>query len=157
MEKIVASLKYGRIYGKRMKMLFVAVIFMGVLWIVVSTNLQSTKWVVLGIIEGILICCFGVYYLAKNYNLKKRVKIWEIDAIQLKACVYQESNSVSYNPLHIKIHLIFEYQNQTMKKISGTGKGQSGFDIMYKQFVNKEIDILYSPKYDEVMLLKPKK
>ena len=71
MEKIVASLKYGRIYGKRMKMLFVAVIFMGVLWIVISTNLQSTKWVVLGIIEGILICCFGVYYLAKNYNLKK--------------------------------------------------------------------------------------
>ena len=50
----------------------------------------------------------------------------------------------------IKISVSFRYQNKTVRK-------HSIYDLCFRRYVDKEVRILYSPTYDEVLLCKESK
>ena len=49
-----------------------------------------------------------------------------------------------------KFGVEFNVESDTIKKVS------LRYDVFYKSIKDKEIEILYSPKYDEVMILESK-
>ena len=72
------------------------------------------------------------------------------DAVRLKASATlrdTRTNDSAYNPIVYKILVTFEYDGNEHSKISG-------YSATYLQYtIKKEIQIAYSPKYDEVFVL----
>lgn len=101
-----------------------------------------------------------IYVKVKNDKIKKKIIMWLYDAVELKAyCKKVDENRLGIQPKAVKIQVKFEYNNKTYSRES-TAKifgGQQGYLSIYKKYVNKKIRILYSPKYDEVMILKEPK
>ena len=51
-----------------------------------------------------------------------------------------------------KLKVAFKYENKKHVAYSGT-KQVNGYDRIFFRYSNRQIKILYSPKFDEVMLL----
>lgn len=100
-----------------------------------------------------------VLLIIENNKLRKKITLWIEDAIELKA--YSKNigeNRLGIQPKAVKIQVRFKIQDQTFTRES-TAKvfgGQKGYLGIYKKYSDREINILYSPKYDEVLILKDK-
>lgn len=128
-----------------------------------------------------VICtCIVLPVICVYANRKLKIKLWLKDAVMLDAkCVrtYDDPNVVNRRGISrlfvvsdqnysdvvkdtygIKIAVSFEYNGQQMSRISGHKKNKKlfnlldGYDTAYKKFAGRDIKILYSPRYDEVMI-----
>jgi hypothetical protein len=92
-----------------------------------------------------------VYILVKNNKLKIRIKIWLEDAIETTAYSKQAGeNRLGIQPKAIKILVKFKIGDRVIKRES-TAKvfgGQKGYLGTFKKYADREINILYSPKYE---------
>jgi hypothetical protein len=94
-----------------------------------------------------------------NRKLKKHILSCMEDAVSLKAYSYViDTNSYDLLlwPHGVKIKIKFKYLGKHYSKIS-RGKmlgGTEGYHQIYAKYGNRNVRILYSPKYDEVLLLK---
>ena len=87
----------------------------------------------------------------KNKTAKKWVPIILEDAVELQAKVTLHKEIVRANPYgtgssSYKIKVEFEYEGELRTKISSKGA--------YKKYIDEILPIAYSPKYDEVFILK---
>jgi len=97
------------------------------------------------------------FVLKKNNQLRKKIIIWLEDAIEINA--YSKKigeNRLGFQPKAVKIQVTFmlngkTYIRESTVKVFGGEKGYLG---TYKKYADREIRILYSPKYDEVLILK---
>ena len=101
--------------------------------------------------------CF--FLIIKNNKLKRRIYLYLEDAVQLSA--YSKSIDALYGRLRfyngVKIKISFIFQGKNYIKISGNPNKdnfENGYDRVFIKYCDKKIDILYSPRYDEVMILK---
>ena len=95
----------------------------------------------------------SVAFLIADRRVRKLINEWQKDAVKLTAKAKSRSIvSVRFNK-GSKLHVRFVYNNKTIERLSGT-KITNGFDTLYPTLDNKNITILYSPKHDEVMILK---
>lgn len=108
-------------------------------------------------IFSILMLSFALYLIVGNHKKKKKIKIWLNDAVKLKAYSQNisEYNSV-FNIKGIIIRVIFQFNGKRYIKESTVKNemGNKAYLVTYKKYADRDIDILYSPKYDEVMILK---
>ena len=100
----------------------------------------------------------SLYIKLKNDRLKREIKIWLEDAIQLVANVKQLDCCMSMPifPKAVKIQVEFKFNGKKCFKVSSTkicGLPQ-GYSSIFNKYINRKINILYSPKYDEVLILK---
>ena len=113
--------------------------------------------VVSGNILFVSLMSVAIYIKVKNDRLKKKILLWLEDAIETIA--YSKKigeNRVGLPPKATKIRVRFAINGVTYKRES-TAKivgGQRGYLGTYNKYANREIRILYSPKYDEVLILK---
>lgn len=164
---IIASLEFGAVYtglklcsliGTLVSLFGVSVIFS------IFAIIQDISFLA-GMI-AFFICAIGLLIvLIINHHNLKLIKLWKEDAILCTAktkilgssCIY--SGGVSL--LTAKISVIFYCQGKLIKKESGTKKSTgiklfNGYSKIFMRFSDREIQILYSPKYDQVMILKDK-
>ncbi len=163
---IIASLKYGRIWSGKLLLLWIflslfglgAIIFSLPCWTFWNLREEMIEFIAcMGV--GILFLSIGLTYLIKNHILKKKIDIWLEDAVELKAVSQRFDRIWSFpyiNFRYVKIHIEFRYNKKRIHKYSGDGK-RNGYDTVFYKYADREIDILYSPKYDEVMILKESK
>lgn len=168
MKKIIASLSYGRVFSA---FLFTVVILGGVLSLVaIALSIfmaidEGNNFILIILFLPVLVlgCC--VYILIYQIKLRSKIKEWTKDAIELKArskIVDSIIDGAVFKKYKIKVS--FQYNGRVIVKESGIGKNgtiiwgslSSGYDIRYRKYSDREIWILYSPKYDEVLLLKDK-
>lgn len=81
--------------------------------------------------------------LAEKIKPHKEIEKWMQDAIEYDV----QCTSVEKNGKKDAICVKFDYNGRTITKVS------NGCSRYYTKCVGKEIKILYSPKYDEVMIL----
>lgn len=160
---IVASLSHGRVLNKSWGLFWGICVFVGIGIIIFALpcwsfwGLQNET---LGMIAfmgiGVLFFLSGSIILLKSIFLKRKICLWMKDAVALKAYSQKFETRASFptfNFHYIKIFISFSYNKQKKKRYSGD-KRHSGYDTVFYRYADKEIDILYSPKYDEVMILK---
>ena len=100
---------------------------------------------------SIFVMLFPGYFLFREYRLNQKIKLWLQDAVRLEAkCSELGARGGAYAGAGIEITVSFCYD--------GNQRTASGFGLVYKNYAGRVVDILYSPKYDQVMMLRlPKK
>ena len=108
-------------------------------------------------IGAIALLSVFIFIKVKDNKLKNKVKIWLEDAVEIKAYSKKVGeNRLGLQPKAIKIQVQFSlndihYIRESTAKVFG---GWEGYVGCFNKYANREISILYSPKYDEVLILK---
>lgn len=159
MERVIASLKYGRIWKKSALILWIMEVFGLVLAAYSFCYLvgETIDWMgfVLLFVVGMFFVIVSFIFLLKNFLVINKCKKWLQDAMLLnaKAKGIKHPNWIVPEDFgRIKLEITFIYNNKKIKKFSGT-KPTNGYSLIFFRFADKDINILYSPKYDEVMIL----
>ena len=99
---------------------------------------------------------FSVYLLIKNRRLRNKISLWLEDAVIVDARL-REVHQRYGNPYRIEV--AFDYSGKKCSYYSKEGnrvEGYGKFFMKYCKRSNGKSAILYSPHYDQVLLLKPK-
>lgn len=156
---IVASLKYGRIFRKSLIFLwlmFAVGLFLGIYSFVFLFGVERSIWGIIGLIlGGILFSGTALYLIVKNYINCKNCKKWAQDAIELNATsVGIKKAYFAFSNIGLrKLKVSFKYNKKKYVKYSGT-KQTNGYDRVFLKYSDTQITILYSPQFDEVMIIK---
>lgn len=164
---IDVSLSRGKLFVKTDYILLSVCLFIFCLMpllTVVFFFIPEIEWdreliVVLIITNLLSFACMSIpiFLFAKDKKTKSKVRIWLEDAIELKAFVnYVDEKIALLQPAatKIQVNLILDgkhFYKESSVKHSGW---QPGYDKFFTKYVNKEVKIMYSPKYDEVMIIK---
>lgn len=154
---ILSTLKYGKYINLKTTkrciitlyicLAVILITFISGLYYVIKEHefalLCMSIFVTIGIIIGIIYCTY-------LYKTRKLINLWLIDSVKLTAY----SKIVNDAKDKYNLEITFEYNNATITK---TGKLKTNWLEQQKDFTfynKKQINILYSPNYDEVIILK---
>ena len=164
---VVFSLSLGGLISKRQLKFIIAIIFISMLFPLITIGMVCTPFVwdtqriicvIFANIISLSLLFFLIYVLVRDKINKKKVVIWLNDAIELKAySKTTDRKKLPFLPRGITIEVVFKINNISyVREISkrNFGGGKAYYSIM--KYADREIDILYSPKYDEVIILKDK-
>lgn len=155
-KEIVYTFKYGGYVIKKVKLiLFIIPISLIVVGLIIFTvlfiNKENGAWesLILSVIGLIFFCIFLILIL-KEKRQDKKILCWLKDEnlYETKAIPWEFSNKVIGFATYHRMGIDFINNEKLNRKIS------LGYDAFYKNVKDKEITILYSPKYDQVMILK---
>ena len=166
LQDIKQSLSYGKLFtGKLEKLIYCNLGVMSVLSVlmvaVTILVLCLGQYTIIEISMCIFWCVFSLIVfvitlvmVVHNKKHKKQILLWIEDAIETSAIVKGlPRKKFSLAPYQVAIE--FFYNNQYVKKISNAGSLFTGYHIRY-DIIGSKVAILYSPKYNEVMILKDK-
>ena len=166
MKRIAASLRYGKLL-KKTAIFFVVGIVISIVILIVTFNLlfqlilngnDDVSGTILAIIGGLCLgggyLWFCSYLLVNDVINVKKCKEWLKDAVELDAyCegIRDENTNILLRKFCLKLKVYFKYNDKKLIRYSLT-KHNDGYDICLYKYANKDLKILYSPKYDEVMI-----
>ena len=164
---IDVSLTYGQLYTKKhFSLLYIclAISLLMPILTVVLFFLPDVEWdrflivtVVLFNLFSLFLLAVVIFALAQDKKAKNKVRLWLEDAIEIKAFAnFVSEKMTSLTSIATKIQVDFMLDGKHYYKVSGVKHAgwQAGYDKAFTKYVNKEVNIMYSPKYNEVMILK---
>ncbi len=167
LQDIDASLTYGqifsgKIYGISVVLLSIATAFMGLAVILVPITEHEYKsdivFLVCGSILFALLLLSSISLQMFFNKGKKKAALWLKDAVILDAQAKSLGQTLHVRNLIMRtataIEVDFEYDDRRCSRQS-TYKDKPLYLAVYTKYADKKILIAYSPKYDEVMLIKP--
>lgn len=99
-------------------------------------------------------------FIIKNEKKRKQVELWIEDSIEIEAT----SNSIGVKRQLglfdcVKIQVNFEidgicYSRESDSNIYKKKNFEGGYYYLWSKYADRKVKILYSPKYDQVMILK---
>ena len=105
-----------------------------------------------GVIISLLLSLY-VYLLVRNIKDNNNIKTWLEDAVMLHATISKVGlYDRRYQPYQIAV--TFEYNHKKQVKISLKGDKFFAYGNYFSRYKNGAIKIYYSPRYDEVMIIK---
>lgn len=162
-----AILSYGQVYSSKSWDIFFIAMFSSnaflalcgiALWIFSGTDEEFLFYGIAVFIFGIvLLLIIGLLYIYIMHGRRKAKKyLKDAEVLNAKATASGSEWEVRVSPITAffkKTSLVvkFRYNGKRYLKISCVGLP------VYNKYTDKEITIAYSPKYDEVMLLKSEK
>lgn len=163
---IGASLSLGAVLSKRqllivyisMALCLVLPLITVILLVIPEVVWDGALIATMTLADIIMLSFLGVliYVTVKNSAIRKKIIVWMADAVPLKAyCREIDRDRPGFQPAAVKIQVKFKYNNKKYTRIS-TAKvfgGLKGYLGTYKKYADKDINILFSPEYDEVMIL----
>ena len=165
-KKIVATINYGRLlWGKY----FILILFNFIISLLIPTvtitililvSKNMIIWEPKIILTLILANIFSIFLFSVSLSIliidkkkKKKISLMLKDAIKLNAFVKRKPiTQIGENPYRVSIS--FKFNDLLKEKVSPNGNIFVGYSKTYLKYVNQNIEILFSPKYDEVMFLK---
>ena len=91
-----------------------------------------------------------IFIKRKDSRAKEKVAIWLEDAVELKA--YSVGLGLRQNGTKIKVDFLFDGKHCYKESTAKVFGGYDGYVNCFNKYVNRELKILYSPKYDEVVI-----
>lgn len=164
-QDIGANLQIGQIYTNKMLITliccFVMECFVVILGIAISIDDISNKIWICFIMGGIILGIITWLTIRYLNGIKRKVKLWLEDAIILAAKTKKIDTSIACRAPGIclstsAIQVRFRYAGKEYVK-SSTHKGKVYCLHIYNKYADRKILIAYSPKYDQVMLIKPER
>ena len=155
-----ASLKYGKFTSKCMLfVLFLSIISMVWLDLIILLLLKAkivSKNITIGLLCAALFCTalllmfFTITVVCITRNHK--VLLWTKSAVVVKANIkkFDEDFSI-FAPNRIVV--MFTFNKKKIKKISSSGNCFIGYAKFFIRYVGDNVNILYSPIYDEVIFI----
>lgn len=93
--------------------------------------------------------------LIKDKRLKNKILPSLDDAIKLVAYSKTISNrKFGLQPKYYRIEESFTIAGKKCIDVSGSENGAKSYHKIFKSYHDREIEILYSPKFDQVLILK---
>ena len=170
LKRIAATLKYGKFDGTDRKIYIV--IYVCLILIIVGTivgtvfliknavDSQENGNSIIGYAGGgvvvITLIGFFAYLVMRNEKARKEIYLWLDDAVELKAYSKKtgEYQPKAFSGYVYKIKIEFKYNGKRYSYFSRNRN--DGYSDYWLYFLDQQVDILYSPKYEEVMILRPK-
>ena len=166
-QDIDASLKYGqvfsgKIWGSAVILLSIASACIGIVVIIIPITSIEYRSDIIFIVCGSFLFIFLVLstvIIQMFFNKgKKKAALWLKDAVILDAQAKSLGQTLHVRNLIMRtataIEVDFEYDDRRCSRQS-TYKDKPLYLAVYTKYADKKIRIAYSPKYDEVMLIKP--
>ncbi len=177
LSNIIFSLSRGKFDGESRNKIIIPYIILVIIFgfgliltvVMFSIEYVNGKMSLAGYMGGMISITFGFSVLlfiwfiliCRNEKIRKEILLWVEDAIELNA--YSKSLGVkswfgiSLNKLQIEfvidgIHYVRTTENEC-RGVLDRGR-PVGFFSGLSKYVDKKVKILYSPKYDQVMILK---
>ncbi len=152
MRKIVASLKYGRVWGKLL-WIWIGVILFGVVLLLCGCvlkgdSLEDRLGKIGCIAYGVFSIGLGGYFLIKNAYANAQIKKWTKDGVCVSVYARGIANPVNTPKDHGRCKLWIEFVYEGKKRILHT----AAEDTVFAQFSDRFIEIIYSPKYDQAVI-----
>ena len=165
---IDASLSYGQIFLSQawiVMLIFIlvcTVLFcIGYICYIVTSVIENNIDMILVIIPGIVFIGFVVlctFLFLRMSKEKHKATLWLEDAIVLEAYAKSVGQTLHVRNMIARtataIEVSFEYDDKRCVRQS-TYTDKPLYLAVYTKYADKKILIAYSPKYDEVMLIKP--
>ena len=164
-EQIDCTLKYGKVYIKQLKLLNILnlilvvisnLLLIGgiVLWAVSEIAIKEFSLVAIIYIAITLLVVTSVYILKKNKKRNIEITEWLKDAVELKAEINRlDLTNANYQPYQIEV--VLKYKGKEIRKISNKANHLTeGAHKIFAKYHNKKVNVLYSEKYDEILLIK---
>ena len=99
-------------------------------------------------------------FICRYFNRsRKNLELWLQDAVLLKGKVQSLGEQLLVRGVAMRKGVAIEvefFYNETRHKRQSAYKGKPLYQPVFRKYVNQVVSIAYSPKYDEVMLIKPK-
>ena len=164
-EDIDVSLRYGKIFNKNwiilnsISIIVVLLVFGYALYDIILMEYQNRfdllKYIIIWSICFLSIETWFFYFILKNYKIKKKVKFWLQDAVKLTVFAKEIKRlpAFLFSLEQVAIEVIFKHDGKLIKIKNGNRKQLQVAPYLVK-YANKNINILFSPKYNEVMILK---
>lgn len=166
---IDASLNYGKIHtGKAWNATFIAMLILSVLVMVFAVvglfdkpyDSSDKFMIIFGFVfGGFMLIVTLLLFLYVNRG-KKRAALWLKDAVLLEArCTLLDTRMEVRNSAAAKaaaIRVKFTYNGKKYTKESSY-KGARTYLPVFNKYADRKITIAYSPKYDQVLLVKDNK
>ncbi len=163
---IDSSLQYGKVMSKKQfivikiclgAQVLIPLITVCILIIISCGGMTCDKNIELTlIIINVIFCLFIVitsYIIYNHRKLYKNISLWLKDAIKTTAFVKRmDEISLYYKPFQVEFS--FNIDGKNYKYLSASGGLMIGLNRRYIKYHNKTVNILYSPKYHQVMVLK---
>lgn len=174
LSQIAGTLRYGNFSGENRKYIIIAfviytLIFVGgMIALLTALCLEQSKssGSYISFVCTLIIIIIGfsstpilwLIIIIKNERNRKEILLWLKDAVKLKAFskkVGEFKASILFPTVKIQVDFEFDgIYHSCESKGKQIGGMKEGYHRIWTQFIDKPIEILYSPKYDEVMLLK---
>ena len=161
-KKIIATLEFGAIYtGAILVFFWMAFIscFLGATTLLLLINVAGIELLIGAIIFYLVGISILIVLMINRYRLKQ-IKKWQEDAVELIAQSMSIENSFAPGILPIrttKIVVMFRYKDKRFRIPSGKSEGfwsNDGSAGIFKKYADREIRIMFSPRYNQVMILK---
>lgn len=165
--KIIATLTYGKKISGGIFLLVIITLLLCLMMIplIIIAAVLSTEYAVLMTLSlsliGIPACLYIVFIRMREC---KDIKQWKKDAILLSARAIEiDRIKNSWNHIvKVKISIKFNYKGKIIIQKSGDKNKRKGnllnihpgYDSVYRKYIGHSINILYSPKYDQVLFFK---
>lgn len=171
---IDVSLTYGKYFsGKWLILLYFGLItnftipcsaiLIAIIYLILKIPLTEELFIIPFLCCSILFLLFSFYFLClilNNRKLRKNIELWIEDSIQVRAWAkLLDKFRVFGQPIaEVKIEVSFLINKRRFVKESGDGKKRNRiYQKALAKYADREITILYSPKYDQVLILRDDK
>ncbi len=163
--QIIATLKYGKIISKKAMILLwvmMFILFAFLAFFIAETIIDKDYALIMIVIIVLVFIVMYICILVYLNKQKKQVKTWleDADIVLLDAECGKSFDCLRYGGIRVAVTFVFN--GQTITKLSGNQKFSCMGENWYKpkggnirgfnNLVGKKIKILYSPKYDEVLI-----
>ena len=149
--------------------LYLAVLVLAItcISVILAGNPNLIWYIILAV--GIFLVLQLLFFLCLRYYKKeiKKVSEWLDDAVLATATSKQIASKeidwmdTMFSTPAVKIKVFFKFDDKTYSYESSErhpgGESSDGCSYFWRRYVDKEVKILYSPKYEEVMILKEPK
>lgn len=173
--QIVATLKHGKVLERKYRIFFwiclifilacsaIAIIAMLVdfLWDTSEEKIPTLDFAVITAVLlaiDIFLCVLLGYLLKRDGKYRQEIKEWPVDSVKLKAYCEECDDKQIFVPLIHNVSCVgnikvtFHYKGD--KKILRSNLySNNRYGTVFTRFVGKEIYIMYSPKYKQVMFI----
>lgn len=167
LKKVAGTLEYGPLIRgwdltARVVLIFCFVFFAALfLWLTLTEEMGA--FFAIGFLAMVGCAIGSLVNLIKHHRYRKAIRLWIQDAVPYTVFAEKvDEDGIEYRWEHpspgVRIVVRFRYQGRRITRFSGAGRNglntREGYYPGWNKYCNREIDILYSPKYDQVIVLK---
>lgn len=159
-----ASLTYGKVYTSKILNILVLILIISAIFLILLATHglvttedfaeDSTIIITAYVVSGIIILADILLYWCFSYA-RKKAEVFLQDSVFLKAKAISLGTKMEFRlPFPVEaIRVQFRYNGKSMHKDS-MYKGSTRYLPVFVKYTDRTINIAYSPKYDEVLILK---
>ncbi|MDE6557492.1 MAG: hypothetical protein K2K39_00135 [Clostridia bacterium] len=174
---IAGTLKYGVFIGVSRRREVFSYFILAAVWVLIvaavvgviclvrfCTEFMSADWFVISLtVLPVAFSILPAVFLAaniRNSRSRKEIIVWLEDAVELEAystSIADIDSGVSQTMARIQVE--FEFNGERLSRVSegrmiGEKDSPDGYHVIWTDYADRKIKILYSPKYDQVLVLK---